>query len=496
MAITQIKQIGTTTVDPRKEYVSGGGYGWLENYRRTLPHYIDDLTRDFGPDLYERMMLDAEVSSAASVVKLAILAQGVKLVNPKAQDDPQYQAGQDMVEFVQRNFDRLDHPFEETLYELLDAMCIGVKIAEKVYELSVEGEDKGRLMLERIKIKSRKTVAILVDQYTNIKGVVGLKPGMMNTLGQADGMLINGAKISDQIKILPREKFIIFSYRPKDGDPRGTSILRPAYNAWWLKTQVWPEYLKYLAQFAGPSLLGFTPEGAENNVLSDQFGNPILDEAGESQQATPEQLMLTNLLAFHNGTAAVFPYGAVVQPLEMQGNGEAFRLALDALNQEITKAILYQTLATGEGQFMARAASETHQDVLDLIIRYGKLSLAHIIETDIVRDLIRYNFGEEQARTLAPQVVLPNTEIQDFAQNAAAIGTLMSVDYLADDQMAETDAKLGLKVRDMDKWQKQREEKRQAEITKLTSSAQPPGGKPVRPKGGVSSGITDPDSRG
>src|SRR4051812_23143490 len=48
--------------DPKKEYAAGGTENvWLSSYARALPPYIDDLTLDFGPDLYVRMLRDAQV---------------------------------------------------------------------------------------------------------------------------------------------------------------------------------------------------------------------------------------------------------------------------------------------------------------------------------------------------------------------------------------------------------------------------------------------------
>jgi hypothetical protein len=100
------------------------------------------------------------------------------------------------------------------------------------------------LQLRALKVKPIRSVAFVTDAYLNVLGLVGAKPGQ------------TVPAVSDlaPAEIIPREKFCILSWRPKDGDPRGTSVLRPAYDPWWRKRQTIPEYLKYLAQFAGPSL--------------------------------------------------------------------------------------------------------------------------------------------------------------------------------------------------------------------------------------------------
>src|SRR5215469_8876481 len=74
-------------VDPTKEYVSGGNAynGFIAAYFRSLPHYIDDLSRDFGDDIYERMLLDPQINSCLHVFIRAILADGVNL-RPAVED--------------------------------------------------------------------------------------------------------------------------------------------------------------------------------------------------------------------------------------------------------------------------------------------------------------------------------------------------------------------------------------------------------------------------
>lgn len=430
--------------NPELEYVSGGYlFYWANQMYRTLPYYVDDITRDFGDDIYERMMVDPQVASCIHLLKMATLLRGVSLT-PRVDDekDPAYAACVEYTAFCQRAIDRLRGFTTTTLYDLLDALPFGNRLAEITYELATRGPDKGKLVYKSVKVKHRRTYAYVVDARMNVLGVLALVPGI-------SPVTMGGTLLTDVSKLknmLPRQKFVIFSFRPKNEDPRGQSICRPAYNPWWLKMQTWPEYLKYITQFASPSIWATTAENAQDTAARDNKGVLVKNDDGTQKYVSPSQAMLDTLIQFKNGSASVFPFGAALHPMEMQGDGAAFLSAIDMFDRQITKAILCQTLATEEGKYQARSASETHQDVLGMVINYIKECLEEVIEGDMLQPLVRLNFGDE-AVEFTPRATLGDTDQQDFAAMAAAISALESSGYLAPSQRRGTDAVLGLTVR-------------------------------------------------
>jgi hypothetical protein len=198
------------------------------------------------------MMFDPQVSASVNTLKTGILADGVS-VTPAVTDksDAAHARAQEIADFVADCLDDLDPSIDQTLWTLFDALAYGSKVAEQVYAL-----DGGQLRLVSLKVKERRTTAFVVDAYLNIVGIIGLMPGQPMPI--VSSLLID--RPEEQPNLLPREKFAILSYWPRDSDPRGTSILRAAYRPWWDKQQTIPEYLKYLAQFAGPSIIATAPE--------------------------------------------------------------------------------------------------------------------------------------------------------------------------------------------------------------------------------------------
>lgn len=470
----------------QSEYVSGGGYQFLAQYIRSLPHWIDDATRDFGDDLYERMLTDPQVSSAIRVLKESTLSSGIRLepaiqkesaeqtyddfaltenlpardlggrFKPKyANDDEKAQAekqdaedaklteeaelAEEITDFCEQNLLHLDRPFIETLYEMLDGIALGNQVAEQVYEIRNDPDQPPRIWLRALKVKPRKATAFVLDPFMNIVGILGMIPGQAYPV-------LTGSVVADPSQIpnmLHRTKFAIFTWGSKNNDPRGSSLLRVVYNPWFLKMNAWAEYAKYLVKFASPSLVGYTAPGAQPVRPTDALGN-VIPGGGLTN---PETAMLNALLNFTNGTVVVFPAGSKVDPLIMSGDGAAYRNAIALFDQQITKGILCQTLATDEASHMALAASQTHQDVLDTVVLHIKNLMASMIYQDILYHLVRYNWGDDIARRLTPRAQLSQIQQHNWAKDASAIAALMSSQYLDHSQLPEMDARLGLPKR-------------------------------------------------
>ena len=424
-------------VDVRSEYVSAGGFAFYLNYPRSLSWAIDDVTRDFGKSLYDRMELDAEIASLVNNFKASLLEDGIQLTpSVDDKDDPDFDRAVEVCEWCQAALDGMRPRLPAVLWDMADAVLYGNRVAELVWHLAQDKDGKEALLLQAVKPKPRESVSFVCDAFYNVLGLLVLIPGMA-TVVQPD-LLISALDLIPNFT--PREKFAILTFRMKNSDPRGRSIARAAYNAWQLKMQGWPEYLKYLAQFATPSVWGTTPDGAEAQLV-DQYGNPL------ASVITPEQAMVQQLVTLRNGTALAFPYGSEVHPIQMLGDGKAFREWVDCMNREMSQAILGQTLATMEGQHQSRAASTSHQDVKDSLVRVAKPMVEDMVTDDLLTNLIRYN--RPQDLRLMPKAVLGRAEQRDFATMATGVAALETSGFLGQSQRAGIDSMLGLPVRDV-----------------------------------------------
>ena len=234
------------------------------------------------------------------------------------------------------------------------------------------------------------------------------------------GVQVGTTIVGDPAKnptLLPKSKFAIFTSRPISNDPRSSNLLRP------LRRLV--DETAGLARvpqvpwvWATPITIGKTPQHAVETI-----------DPATGTKIAATQAMLTTLLSLKNNSAAVFPFGSEIDLHEASGDGTVFGRAVDTLDRQITTAILYQTLATMEGAHQSRAASTTHKSTLDTIIRQAKRGLCGMLRTQVLRQLVAVNFGDDAARDLTPIPSLGSVEDPDITGRMTAVANLKRAGY-------------------------------------------------------------------
>lgn len=433
------------TVELTTEYVAGDAFGYRRGLR-ALAHAFDDLTADFGDDFYERMALDPTVTATDHILRASMIADGLRLESPISDKEADgYDLGQEIVTFCRAVLDNMQTPLDDVLWDTAAAIRLGSRVAELVWEertvrswfvldqSTAVSQDQTLLTLRAIKVKPRRATSFVVDQFMNLHGLLARRPGTTR------GMALISADGQALPDLLPREKFLVYSFRPEHGDPRGRTAFRSAFNPWNIKQQTYPELLKFLAQFASPSVYATAGEKAQPVNIPQPDGTVKLVE--------PVQALLEALLNFQNGSALALPYGAVVGLIQSSGKGEAFFATLTHCDTQIALGVLHQTLAALEAQYQARASSEVHQDTGDTIIRQAQRGLALAFRRDVLRPLVLYNYGERAAAQLTPLASLGSVEQEDRAQLMNAIAQLARASYLDLSQLPGVDALLGLPPR-------------------------------------------------
>lgn len=441
----------------RREFIAGGGAdgGWQAASARALPSPYDDLTSDFGVDVYREMMKDPQIAAAVIVMKASILEDGLTL-KPAIDDQKNkgYKRAVKIRDLAARMIERLQFPIDQVLWNMLDAMPYGSKVAEQVMEWQqVKGEGR-LLMLRALKPKPQKNVSFVVDQYMNLLGVLGARPGE----AAVQHRILTGPQSRE---IIPPDKIMYLTNRGEDCDPRGTSALRPAYEPWWKKRQVSPEYLHYLSQFGSPSVWATPPEGADDvSPTTDAFGNLLDAGTGEAaddpddedleflQPVSRMEELLASIMAWRNGYALVVPTGTEVHTVEMIGDGSPFLNAFKLWDAQIVKAILTQSLATEEGDRSRGSAAGVHQDVLDTLVRQGKMAVEEMVHGQVLVPWVQRNWGDEAAEDLVPLASLGTTERTDLPAMMTAVAALMRAAFFHSSQLSELDELLNLPVRD------------------------------------------------
>lgn len=399
--------------DPRRENVAASGY-FSQRIGQVLSSLFgDELELAGGVDVRRRMLADPEVLKGLMVLKDGILGDGVQLFSFYTDEKTDQQRAADSAlyqEFCRFNlFETPLRPFNETLNEaVFEALQHGHKPVEQTYRDWMDETGAPRLVIDKLKCKPLDAVQFVVDEFMNVLGLQVWQ---------------NGKQF-----IIPRDKFFIPTFDRKDEDPRGRTLsLRAAYNWWNAKRAGLPIYLKWMEKKAIPSTVGFTSDKEQELVQEyGENGQPLYN-GSEPVVRSSAEVMASKLAELENASCAAFPHGAKVEALSAGSDNSQFSRFFQLCDQQITRAILLQDLATNEGKFGTRAQASTHMDVLALRVWHLKNIVAEAIRTDILKPLLYYNFGPE-AGELTPAVSLGDTERKDWAtdaQAAAVIGPLV-----------------------------------------------------------------------
>lgn len=401
---------------------------------RALPHAFDDITKEFGIVIYRNMMNDSEVKADVGVLALASTTQDAFVIPGVNESHPEYDKAAEIARFVQHCIDNMAVPFNIVNEQLLDGLWEGSAVSEVKYKVENFGEFKGKVVIDAIKKRPLENLVFIVDSFNNIVGImssvgVGIRMpyGSILPLSQENGMP------KDIKGLLPRSRFMVFSWDAPSNDPRGRSILRAAYTPWWIKQQATQLWNEWAAKYAHPSIWATPPEYAQPECI-------------DGVTLSASEVLVNKGRSFANATFAAFPYGTKLTMLETQNTGEAFNTIISWANIEIRRAILNQSLATAEADHNSRAAAQVHQDTLGLKIVKIKNILSEIWRRDVFKMLTTINYGSNSIH-LTPKVDLG--EGTGFPLSLADLGAILGHGKWVpdDEQWQRIEKKYNLPVR-------------------------------------------------
>jgi hypothetical protein len=388
----------------QREYIGARSLGFQRGARR-LPQVSDDVATHVQCNTYDLMACDSEVAAALFLIVTFVFADGLQSAPAVSEKDPRYALAVDIRDHLERTTCGLQRPLKDTLEMIVkEALIQGNKIAEKVYDIPTVGPDAYKLVLKQLKVKPKGATAFVVDEFYNLIGLAPTNRGI-------------SLDIKENSTVIRPEKFVIATYRMKDEDPRGTSILRAAVKPWNVKHLVWPEFITYLMRCAVPGLVGKLSENAKDKIERDSQGN-------ETRVSAIDEL-LSQLVNFKNSTAIALDSGYELEALEIVGKGEIWDFAFNSIiNKEIRKAILLQDLATADSTHQTKGSTDSQMGIVEMLVWSIKTWAAEIVYSQIYKPQVAYNWGDEIAAELTPKPALGDYERREWFQDADAVTTL------------------------------------------------------------------------
>jgi hypothetical protein len=326
------------------------GLHWAYGSTRYNPDML--AIKKGGLKVYHEMRLDDQAKAALHLKKSAIVHPGWTVEGENEQ----------LVEFVEHVFNGMVGTVEDLVRSILSAYDYGFSVHEKVYAYIEDGPFKGKIGVSSIKQKSPTRILFRTDDFGNL-----LPDGIVQQ--QRDG----------QLKGMPPDKFVLFSYGKEFDNFYGESDLRAAYRFWFLKVNFFRYWGMYLEKFGMPLVLGKAPNAG----------------LGAADQAAFRALV-ANLQA---GMSATLPKDLEVEFVEAARTDRGtFEQAINACDIRIARAVLMPTLlGLSAGQDKGSLArSQTEADTFDMVLGGDSRSVQDALNEQLVRPLVDINFGKQQ----------------------------------------------------------------------------------------------------
>ena len=414
-----------------QKYLGVGMAGFGPSLQVLSNRGASELVCQHGYELLRKMSDDGEVDASLDALIQASTGYPLTLQSPITPDDPDYKLAKKYADFATHVFS--DIPIDDWRREQLrNALTFGNACSEVDWTIRTDDEGEPRFWIKRLRVQAPENYGYLVDRWGEIYGVVPMGAAAFGQYPLGNIVQLTEDQFRQLKGVVPRYKLSIWTWDQRNNDPRGTSILIPAYVPWWSKQRTIEEWSCWLGRYAQPSIWG-TPGP---NALP--YCPP-----GHQTPVQPTEALLQALLQFKSASALALPYGSQLELLTVEGGVDPFVKSIEIWNKEITRSILGQHLATSEGGVQSRTGAEIHALVLRQLISSIRQFMIRQITHELVKPLIEANFGD--VGRLMPFVNLGDAD--GFPPSVTEIALLFQAGYFSEDQLPFLDKVLGLPIR-------------------------------------------------
>jgi len=349
-------------------------------YSGVLQHADDTLIQrggGIGLKIYDEIERDTHAFAMLQKRKKHLLAR--EWMVEAASDDPRDIEAATVVRSILRVL-----PFDRICEDLLDATLKGFAISEIVWARAGD-----RIVPARIVSHDQRRFAFDQDW----------KPRLLTWSNMRDGIE------------LPERKFIVHRHGVKGNNPYGLGLGTRLFWPVLFKREGVAFWLHFLEKFAGPTVIAETPYGT----------------------VTEEQRNLLNSLKdIRTSSAMVVPVGTGVKFLEAARSGSVtYQNFLDYWDKQIAICVNGETLTTDIGSGGSRAASETHADMLAMLVDSDGDLLSDSLREQLIAWIVDYNCPG--AKTPGVWRVRPESEKEKAAaRKSTADAALASAAALTD----------------------------------------------------------------
>ena len=250
----------------------------------------------------------------------------------------------DAADFVRAQLNRI--AFDRMSEDLLDATLKGFAISEVIWE-----RDAQHIIPKRVISHDQRRFVFDTDW----------RPRLLTMSNMTDG------------EELPPRKFIVHRHGVKGNNPYGLGLGTRLFWPVLFKREGITYWLTFLEKFASPTVISEIPFGLPDDVQS---------------------ALLQTLEGIVQSTAATVPIGTMPKYLEASRSGSvSYEDWCKYWDKQLSVATLGETLTTDIGDNGSKAASQTHAEILELLVDADGDLLADTLQATLLTWMIEYNFA-------------------------------------------------------------------------------------------------------
>jgi len=313
------------------------------------PYNPDDIYQKRGDySIYEDMMKDDQVSVAMQIKKDLVIGSGWEI---QCENDDQQEMKNDIEVALKED---CESSFDDILHEIISGYEFGFSISEKQFKK----RNNGSLTLKNIRTRDPVSWLFHQDEFGNI-----VRYEQQGT--------------SSNFRDVDKNALMHFINNPRFGNPYGTSDLRAAYTAFFIKTQIVRFYAVYLEKAASPTPIG-------------KYDKKLAEEQDISK-------LFNTLKKLQTSSAMVIPKELEVEFLEAKTTGEAFIKGIGLFNMFIGRALFVPDLLGFQGNETSGGSHALGKEQIKIFIKHivrRRNSLENVINNHIIKPIVNWNYGK------------------------------------------------------------------------------------------------------
>lgn len=295
-----------------------------------------------GLEVYEDLERDPQVGAVLQKRRLALVGREWEV---RPGDDGAAAAA--VADLVREMLEAL--PFNRVVEDALAALLVGVAVLEVMW---VQRGD--RLVPASLRSRSPRRFGFSLGD----DGAPALR--LLTRTNMLDG------------EPVPERKFVVHSFGGRYGDPWGLGLGNRLFWPVYFKRQGIGFWMSALEKFGQPTSVGKYPNGAS-----------------DAQQLT----LLKALGAIASDAGVIVPEGMTIELLEAKraGSFDSYETLARYMDDDISKAVLGETLSTNAGDQGSRALGQVHNQVRLEITKGDADSLSDTLNDTLVRWIVELN---------------------------------------------------------------------------------------------------------